>query len=119
VDVAWPERREDVVSALRVLAAEPPALDEGGGRDPRFPDLTNAVHWLVDDTAWDSEDPVTSIGTILRDSAEADVIRAVVAAVVVVSDRQGATGSDAAWFGGRGWCEVLRLAAESLTRLAP
>ncbi|MEV6443013.1 hypothetical protein [Amycolatopsis sp. NPDC051716] len=118
MDVAWPERREDVVAALRVLAAEAPALGVVG-RDPRFPDLTNAVHWLVDDTSWDSEDPVASVGTILRDGAEAEVIRAVVAAVVLVSDRQGAAASDAAWFGDRGWCEVRRLAAEALSCLAP
>ena len=117
VNVAWPERREDVVAALRVLAAEPPAL-AGVDRDPRFPDLTNAVHWLVDDTAWDSADPVASVGTILRDGAEAEVVRAVVVAVVAVSDRQGAAASDAAWFGDRGWCEVRQLAAEALTCLA-
>ncbi len=118
VNVAWPERREDVISALVVLAAERPALD-GAGRDTRFPDLTNAVHWLVDDTPWDLVDPVTSVGTILCNGDEADVIRAVVAAVVAVSDRQGAVASDAAWFGDRGWCEVRRLAAEALTCLAP
>ena len=117
MDVAWSERREDVISALGVLAAERPTLD-GAGRDTRFPDLTNAVHWLVDDTAWDSEDPVTSVGTILRNSVEADAIRSVVAAVVAVSDRQGAAAADAAWFGDGDWREVRRLAAEALACLA-
>ncbi|MCR6488706.1 hypothetical protein M8542_38345 [Amycolatopsis sp. OK19-0408] len=104
-----------MVSALGVLAAERPALD---GRDTGFPDLTNAVHWLVDDTSWDSQDPATSVGTILRNAAEAEVIRALVAAVVAVSDRQGAEASDAAWFGDSGWHDVRRLAAEALTCLA-
>ena len=117
VNVAWPERREDVISALRVLAAEPPTLD-GADVDTRFPDLTNAVHWLVDDTAWDSEDPVSSVGTILRNSVEAGAIRAVVAAVVGVSGRQGAAAADAAWFGDSYWSEIRRLAAEALTCLA-
>lgn len=118
MNVAWPERREDVISALRVLAAERPALD-GAGRDTHFPDLTNAVHWLVDDTSWDSEDPVTSVGTILRNGVEAGAIRAVVAAVVGVSDRQSAVAADAAWFGDDDWSEVRRLAAEALACLAP
>ncbi|MEU3770415.1 hypothetical protein AB0E55_35590 [Amycolatopsis keratiniphila] len=116
MDVAWPGRREDVLNALRVLAAEPPVLD-GVGRDDRLPDLTNAVHWLVDDTPWDLVDPATSIGTILRDSHESDVIREVVAAVVAVSDRQGAASSDAAWFGDSGWSDVRRLATTALTCL--
>ncbi|UMP03554.1 SCO4402 family protein [Amycolatopsis sp. EV170708-02-1] len=116
MDVAWPERREDVLAALRVLAAEPPVLD-GAGRDTRWPDLTNAVHWLVDDTPWDLVDPVKSIGTILRDSREGDAIREVVAAVVTVSERQGPMSSDAAWFGDRGWSDVRRLATEALTCL--
>ena len=117
VDVAWPERREDVIAALRVLAVAQPALD-GASRDTRFPDLTNAVHWLVDDTPWDLVDPVTSVGTILRNGDEADAIRAVVAAVVAVSDCQGTAASDAAWFADSSWCEVRRLAAEALTCLA-
>jgi hypothetical protein len=91
VDVAWSDRREDVLSALRVLAAEPPVLDNES-RDTRRPDLTNAVHWLIDDTSWDLQDPVTSIGTILRNGHEADAVREVVA----VSERQGTTISDAA-----------------------
>ncbi|WP_051972567.1 SCO4402 family protein [Amycolatopsis japonica] len=118
MDVEWPERREDVLAALRVLAAEPPVLD-GAGRDTRWPDLANAVHWLVDDTPWDVVDPATSIGTILRDGHEGDAIREVVAAVVAVSDRQGPTSSDAAWFGDSGWSEVRRLATQALTCLEP
>ncbi|WP_313888084.1 SCO4402 family protein [Lentzea alba] len=116
MDVAWPGRREDVLSALRTLAAEPPTLD-GEGRDTRWPDLTNAVHWLVDDTLWDLVDPATSIGTILRNGHEADVIREIVTAVVAVSERQGTMASDATWFGDSGWCEVRRLAANALNRL--
>ena len=56
------------------------------------------VHWLVDDTAWDVHDLAESIGAILRNDAEADAVRAVVAAVVAVSDRQGVTAPDASWF---------------------
>ncbi|MFD8494900.1 hypothetical protein [Amycolatopsis sp. NPDC059657] len=117
MDIAWPGQREDVLVALEVLAAEPPVLDDAG-RDTRWPDLTNAIHWFVDDTGWDQQDPATSIGTILRNEHEADLVRDVVAAVVAVSDRQGATSSDAAWFADGGWCEVRRLATDALTFLA-
>lgn len=90
--VAWPGRCEDVLAALEVLAAEQPELD-GSGWDPRWPNLTEAVHWLVDDTFWDVHDPGASIGTILRDEREADAVREVGNAVVSVSDRQGRAGS--------------------------
>ncbi|OXM43049.1 SCO4402 family protein [Amycolatopsis alba] len=117
MDVARPERREDVLSALRVLAAEPLVLDGAGG-DARWPGLTDAVHWLVDDTPWDLVDPITSIGTILRDDHEANAVREVVAAIISVSARQGSMSSDAAWFGDSGWREVRRTAADALTCLA-
>ncbi|WP_427886938.1 SCO4402 family protein [Kribbella sp. GL6] len=101
MDVQWPARRRDVIEALDVLASEPPTTD-GAGHDPRWPDVTNAVHWLVDDTFWDIHDPADSIGTILRDQREAVVVRRVVAAVVAVSERQGATSTDARWFADEG-----------------
>ncbi|WP_116505430.1 hypothetical protein [Micromonospora sp. B006] len=45
--VAWPDRRADITNALSVLATLRPhgiAL---------WPGLTEAVHWLIDDTSWD------------------------------------------------------------------
>lgn len=115
-DVEWPDRRGDVLSALELLADEPPELTENGA-DPRWPDLTNAVHWLVDDTWWDQTDPDESIGTILRSDAEAAVIRMVVGALVDVADRQSANASDASWFGDPGWPIVRELATIALKRL--
>lgn len=71
MDIEWPDLRQDVLNALDVLAAEPPILDENG-HDPRWPDLKNAVHWLVDDTFWDTATPrsrsVPSYGTSGRSS---------------------------------------------------
>lgn len=82
VNIEWPDRREDVLKALDVLASIPPALGASGS-DPRWPDMTNAVHWLVDDTGWDHGDSVEqSIGTILRDKREAVVVQRAVAAVM-------------------------------------
>ena len=118
MDVDWPDRRSSVLDALDLLASEPPTLDNKG-RDRRWPDLTNAVHWLVDDTFWDAHDPTDSIGTILRDEREAAAIRRVVAAVVAVSERQGATSTDARWFADEGWAEVRAAATDAGDLLRP
>lgn len=76
VDVEWPDQRGDVLAALELLASEPPLL-EGDEPDPRWPDLTNAIHWPVDDTVSDIHDPIRSIGTTLRDEREAAAMRRV------------------------------------------
>lgn len=71
----------------------------------------------IDDTWWDAQDPATSIGTILRNEREAAAIRLVVAALGGLSERQGATATDAQWFGDSGWPEVRRLAGDALAVL--
>jgi hypothetical protein len=113
VEVEWPERRADVKAAVELLAAEPPVL-QAAGMDPRWPDLTNAVHWLVDDTWWDQTDPASAVGTILRDEEEATAIQTLVSAVVRVAGRQGATSPDAGWFGDPEWPLVRDAAAHVL-----
>jgi hypothetical protein len=116
MEIAWPDRRSDVLNALDVLASEPPPLTCDGS-DPRWPDLNNSVHWLVDDTSWDHNDPRDSIGTLLRDDNEADAVEQVVQAIVTVSERQGPTASDAQWFGDKDWPQVRRLAAQAAATL--
>lgn len=116
MDVAYPGRRQDVLNALGLLAADIPELGRTG-QDTSWPNLTEAVHWLVDDTSWDVHDPIDSIGAILHDEAEADAVRAVVTAVVAVADRQGAAATDASWYGDRNWPDVRRLAADALAGL--
>lgn len=61
--------------------------------------------------------PPESIGTILRNDAEADAIRAVVTAVAAVSDHQGATAPDASWYDDQSWPEIRRLATQALASL--
>ncbi len=116
MDVEWPDRRADVLAALELLANEAPAFDEAGG-DPRWPDLTNAVHWLVDDTWWDYHDPAGSVGTILRDQREADAVAQVVALVVRVGELHGASAPDAEWFADPSWSHVQARAAVALQLL--
>jgi hypothetical protein len=50
------DRRLDIIAALNVLAAPDPAVP---GREPS---LTEAIHWLVDETWWDKHDPVRDVG---------------------------------------------------------
>jgi hypothetical protein len=116
IDVEWPFRREDVLFALDTLAAEPPDL-QGDELDPRWPDLKNAVHWLVDDTWWDHNDPRESIGTMLRNEDEAIAVEKIVAMIVRVSERQGPTASNTKWFGDPDWPQVRTLAAQAATTL--
>jgi hypothetical protein len=116
MEIAWPDRRSDVLNALDALASGPPPLTSDGS-DPRWPDLTNAVHWLVDDTWWDHNNPRESIGKVLRNDNEAHAVEQVVKVVVTVSERQGSTASDAQWFGDPDWPEVRKLAAQAAAML--
>jgi hypothetical protein len=56
--VAWPHWRADVIEALAILVTlQPPG-------PMSWPGLTEAVHWLVDDTFWDQTSPSRHVGTI-------------------------------------------------------
>lgn len=87
-------------------------MDENGN-DPRWPDLRNAVHWVVDDTWWDHQNAADSIGTILLDQSEAEAVAAVVSLVVGVSERQGSTATDALWFADPAWSELREASADA------
>lgn len=67
------DRRVDLREALVLLSSEAPPLTPSD-RDPRWPDLTAAIHWLVDDTWWDQRDPSEDVGVILRSGAEAAIV---------------------------------------------
>lgn len=107
--VEWPDRRGDVLTGLDVFASPLPTLT-ADGRDPRWPDLTNAVRWVVDDTDWDHRSAMESIGTLLVNEAEAVAVGQVVALVLEIGERQGAVSGDAAWFRDPDW-PTLRQAA--------
>jgi hypothetical protein len=118
VEIEWPDRRADVLEALGVLASDPATLltRSPDGLLP-YPSLTDAVHWLVDDTWWDHRDPSESVGTILENLQEANAVSSVVKAIVRISGRQGAKASDAEWLGDREWSAVresAKVAAELL-----
>jgi len=115
VHVQWPDKRGDVLNGLDLLAAER-VLDDRG-QDPRWPNLTNAIHWVVDDTWWDHSDPSESVGTILVDLAEAQAVAAVVALVVDVSQRHAAEATDAAWYSDVAWAQVRQAASDAAAML--
>ena len=102
-----------MINGLDTLASTPPAL-QANQRDPRWPDLKNAIHWVVDDTWWDHQDPADSVGLILRDESEAAAVRAVVTLVVRVSERQGAQAPAASWFADPDWSAVRQVALAAL-----
>lgn len=108
----WPDRRSDVLSGLDTLAAAPPTLRPGQS-DPRWPDVTNAVHWLLDDTWWDHHSPEDSVGILLMDKGEAAAVAEVVRVLVEVSDRCGPVADDSLWFSDRAWPELRRAAAHA------
>jgi len=94
------------------LAAEVPTTLHGDA-DPRWPDLTNAIHWLIDDTWWDRDDPVNSVGILLRNDAEAKAVAAVVKAIDEVAEHRGATSTDREWFADEAWPVVRKRASEA------
>ncbi|MBO3100623.1 SCO4402 family protein [Cellulomonas fengjieae] len=109
----FPDWRDDVLAALECLAAKPPRLS-GSDVDPRWPDVTNAIHWLIDDTWWDTTDPSESIGRILHDEREASAVRRAVEAVLAVAGRLQPEDVDRLWFGDASWPLVRTRAGEAL-----
>jgi hypothetical protein len=84
--VEWVDRRQDIIKALRVLAAADAAAPA------RHPSLTDAVHWLIDDTWWDKHDPARDIGLLLTDADEAQAIKDVLKPLLPVLSDLGPTG---------------------------
>ncbi|MBT2441831.1 hypothetical protein J7E93_17280 [Streptomyces sp. ISL-36] len=77
-NVEFPEARIQVVSALRSLADKQHQIRvwRDGVREPNdaWDDLTMVVNMLFDDTRV-LEDPVASVGQVLRNHAEAEALQ--------------------------------------------
>lgn len=107
--VEWPDRRGDVLNALDILASPDPSTE--------WPTLTEAVHWLVDDTFWDVRDPEEDIGALLVDEHETQAVRSVARAVAAVSERHGPTAPDQTWLDDSTWPMVRKFAARAATAM--
>ncbi|MEU1687864.1 hypothetical protein [Micromonospora sp. NPDC005707] len=105
--IAWPGRRADIIDALAVLATlRPPAPTS-------WPGLTDAVHWLIDDTFWDQRQPGSDIGTILGSAEEADAITATLHPLTAILDELGPTAADDEYLTHPRWHEVIHTATHA------
>jgi len=105
--IAWPDRRADIINALSVLATLRPH------RTTSWPGLTEAVHWLVDDTFWDQHHPRNEIGTVLADADEATAITATLEPLSAILDELGPTAADDDYLTHPRWHEVTHAAADA------
>lgn len=78
-------QRDDVVQALRVLTdADAHQLWREGTET--WPGMTDAVHWLIDDTWLDRRPPTDLVPMIFRSEGEATAVGAVSGALLRVLD---------------------------------
>lgn len=110
--VEWPDRRLDIIAALNVLAAPDPAAPR------RYPNLTDAIHWLIDDTWWDKHDPARDIGKLLIDTAEAQAIHNVLEPLKEILHDLGPVAPDKEYVQHDRWNQVAAAASICLRKLA-
>ncbi|MBP2475870.1 hypothetical protein JOF53_004742 [Crossiella equi] len=106
-EVKSPRRRADVANALEALAGITPENIHG------WADLTNTVHWLLDDTWWDRFDPRESVGDLLRDEREAGAVKAVVTPLLEILDAYSTATPDETYLTHPRWPEVREAAAKA------
>ncbi|MEU8301146.1 hypothetical protein AB0C04_28140 [Micromonospora sp. NPDC048909] len=105
--IAWPDRRADIITALAVLSTLRPHTPTP------WPGLTEAVHWLIDDTFWDQHSPASDIGTILASITEADAITATLTPLSAIVDELGPTAADDDYLTHPRWHDVTHAAAHA------
>jgi hypothetical protein len=116
--VAWSGWREDVKNALQRLS-DRNLQDRYWHSGVRVPgDLTDAVHWLIDDTWWDHRPAHESIPLVLRDKAEADSVQRTVTALLRVLEDLGPVARTHDYLGHHEWHEVLTTARAAYLLLA-
>ncbi|MFI7419551.1 hypothetical protein [Nonomuraea sp. NPDC049684] len=115
--VQWPERRKDVLESLRALS-DREYQDRHWRSGKGSPDLTAAVHWLIDDTFIDQHAARALIPHLLIDHREAELVQAVVDALLQVLDHLGPTAPDNAYLDHPGWINVLNSAGAAYLALS-
>jgi hypothetical protein len=115
--VRWPEQREDVIEALRALG-DRDYQDQHWRSGKGLPDLTAAVHWLIDDTFIDQHGARALIPHLFLDHREADLVQMVVDALLPVLDDLGPTAPDNAYLDHPEWINVLNSAGVAYLALS-
>ncbi|TXK35611.1 SCO4402 family protein [Nonomuraea sp. C10] len=115
--VRRPERREDVLHALRALG-DRDYQDQHWRSGKGLPDLTAAVHWLIDDTFIDQNGARALIPHLFVDQREADLVQMVVDALLRVLDDLGPTAPDNAYLDHPEWINVLNSAGVAYLALS-
>ncbi len=105
-----------MVEALRLLADSD--LRERWIRgESTWPSLTEAVHWLVDDTGLGERSASSLIPQMLANMAEADAVDHAVAALLVVLDALGPLAADREYVVHPAWPDVADASREALNAL--
>lgn len=96
LSVRFPQFRRDVIAGLEAFSSHQLAVSWRAG-ESTFPSITDAVHWIIDDTWWDTKPVADSVGLLLTSPAEAEAVGAAVEAVLAVVEAVGPDSSDAAF----------------------
>lgn len=81
------------------------------------PSLTDAVHWLIDDTWLDTKSSAEQVGRLFVDTAEAAAVDAAVSALLVVLDALGPVRPDSEYLVHPNWPAVIDASRFALATL--
>lgn len=116
-NIKYPEMRKELVGHLQALADpeyQQRVWVEGGSEGAiQHDEFDYAVHFLYDDTQL-AKDPRSTIGSILRDTWEADRIETLVSAIEGIFQKYGTELSDAQYIELPEWLSVVGAAREAL-----
>jgi hypothetical protein len=87
----YPDWRENIVAGLEFFASRTFASQE-------WPDVTNAVHWIIDDTSWDKHPPRDDLGILIWNDEEATAVHAVVRLLLACLDEMTSDVPDFVYF---------------------
>lgn len=108
--------RVDVVAALQTLS-DRELHERWVCGEPTWPDLDNAVHWLVDDTGLDLESTEAMDDSLFRTREEASLVKDAVDSLCRVIDLLGHVDA-AAYVRNERWPGVVTACANALAAMA-
>jgi hypothetical protein len=117
-EVPWWRWRSNVRSALHMLSDQTFQHECWLGGRPGYGDVTDAVYRLVEDTWLDNWSAEKYVGTIFRDSQEAQLVDAAVLRVLRIMHQVGADAPVASYMAHPAWQEAVQAAREAHVLLA-